>query len=150
MGYRPTLGGLKKLQVFLEANRFPVPIIKTDVYKTGASWGLQWSPGAGAVISLEEYIRTHGKMYLADDICLTSEDNSRLLLFSTSVESGCRLLEREAHIVFLCRGSSEFCQFIESSDVVYNLARFGKTKVNIFDRLAFFCNPKRYSKKVFT
>ena len=55
----PTLGGLKKLQKFLEKQDFPMSIFAMDIYrdKRSATSGSGWSAGKGTVASIDGEIK---------------------------------------------------------------------------------------------
>lgn len=157
MGYKPTLGGLKKAQEFLAFKGYPLPVFQTDIYEHGEWLYIRFVPGKGQAASIDEAIRKQGSMREVVDVRLTTERGDRALVFSDIkyvgradiYELGGRY---DALMEFDASGSDpSFERFMKSENggVIENLARWGKETVTWFDRIKFHFFPRRYARKVF-
>ena len=72
MGYKPTLGGLKKAQEFLKLKGHPLPIFQMDIYDGGQLVPFGWETGPGRTVSVDEAIREYGEMCEVVDVRLTN------------------------------------------------------------------------------
>ena len=157
MGYKPTLGGLKKAQEFLNLKGHPMPIFQMNIYDDGQLAGLRWAPGKGRTISIDEAIRKYGAMCEVVDVRLASEQGDKFVQFSSTTRvgfTGMDAMERgwDAILEFH-KGDPvdyQFKDFMDSDGNAFvNLARWGKATVSMLDRIKFRLFPKRYANEIF-
>jgi len=162
MGYKPTLGGLKKAQEFLKKNGYPMQIFQTNIYDEKheeAVYGelTREIPDNGQTISIDEAIRKHGAIQRMMDVQLTNEKGNLFIRFSHHHHLMI-LDDRMAQYGFLKAvleyptDNSSFNEFIESNNnwkIVNNLARWGKEEPSISDKIKFRLFPQSYAAKIF-
>lgn len=156
MGYKPTLGGLKKAQEFLDLKGILLPVFEMDIYRDGTRVAFRWAPGKGRIISIDDAIQKYGAGCEVVDVRFTDErgdssivfsDNARIGMFSgiDARESGWdAIVEYHSH-------NHSIEDFMDSADgtAFVKLARWGKPKPSILDRLKFYLFPTRYAAEVF-
>ena len=158
MGYKPTLGGLKKAQEFLNLKGHSMPIFQMNIYEDGQLAGLRWAPGKGRTISIDEAIRKYGAMCEVVDVRMTNEQGDKFVQFSSNTRvgmfTGMDAMERgwDAILEFH-KGDPvdyQFKNFMDSDGNAFvNLARWGKATLTMLDRIKFRFFPKRYAAEVF-
>jgi hypothetical protein len=159
MGYKPTLGGLKKAQEFLNLKGHPMPIFQMNIYDDGQLAGLRWAPGKGRTISIDEAIRKYGAMCEVVDVRLANEQGDKFIQFSDTtrvgVFTGMNAMENgwDAILEFH-KGDPvdyQFKDFMDSADgtTLVNLTQWGKAAVSMLDRIKFRFFPKRYASEIF-
>jgi hypothetical protein len=158
MGYKPTLGGLKKAQEFLNLKGHSMPIFQMNIYDDGQLAGLRWMPGKGRTISIDEAIRKYGAMWEVVDVRMTNEQGDKFVQFSSNIRvgmfTGMDAMERgwDALLEFH-KGDPvdyQFKDFMDSyGNAFVNLARWGKAKLTMLDRIKFRFFPKSYATEVF-
>ena len=79
--YKPTLGGLKKLQQFMEKNFYPMPIFQIDILHDYRAVGGKRELGKGEKVSINEAIRKQGVNCRVIDVRLASESGDRFIQF---------------------------------------------------------------------
>lgn len=159
MGYKPTLGGLKKAQEFLSSKGYPMPTFQMNIYDDGKDVGPRWKPGKGRTISINEAIRKYGAMCEVVDVRLTNDKGDKSIHFSDNSRVGIMTC-----LAAIDRGwdalpefnygkpiDYRFKDFMESPDgtAFLILSRWGKTTISILDRIKFRLFPKRYATRVF-
>ena len=159
MGYKPTLGGLKKAQEFLNLKGHPMPIFQMNIYDDGQLAGLRWAPGKGRTISIDEAIRKYGATCEMVDVRLTNEQGDKFVQFSDTTRcgmfTGMSAMENGWDVILeFHKGDPvdyQFKDFMNSGDgnAFVNLARWGKATISMLDRIKFRLFPKRYATEVF-
>ena len=159
MGYKPTLGGLKKAQEFLNLKGYPMPIFQMNIYDDGQLAGLRWAPGKGRTISIDEAIRKYGAMCEVVDVRMTNEQGDKFVQFSSNTRvgmfTGIDAMERELDVLLEFHEGDpvdyQFKDFMDSNDgtAFVNLARWGKATLTMLDRIKFRLFPKSYANEVF-
>lgn len=160
MGYKPTLGGLKKAQEFLKLKGHLLPVFQMNIYDDGQLMGSCWMPGKGRTIPIDEAIRTYGVMCEVVDVQLSSEQGDAFVRFSSTLHAslftGIEGVERGWDVVPEFHKDSpvdcgDFKNFRDSADgkAFMNLARWGKSAVSWLDRLEFSLFPESYGREIF-
>lgn len=159
MGYKPTLGGLKKAQEFLRKKGYSLPIFQTNIYDDGQLAGLRWMPGNGRTISIDEAIHKYGEMCEVEDVRLANEQGDKCIQFSRITRAGMYtgLCAKESgwDVIMEFRIGDppdyQFKDFINSADGIafVSLARWGKASASMLDRIGFSLFPKHYARKNF-
>ncbi|OHA91297.1 MAG: hypothetical protein A2758_02435 [Candidatus Zambryskibacteria bacterium RIFCSPHIGHO2_01_FULL_49_18] len=156
MGYKPTLGGLKKAQEFLHLKGHPMPIFQMDIYEDGQRDGLIWTPGKGRTIPIDEAIGRFGAMYEVADIRLTNKQGGKFVQFTnnTRLINGLEWEEVGWDAIPEFHYGNPVDHRFKDFTVLYgttfvNLARWGKVNVTILDRIKFRLFPKRYASEIF-
>lgn len=154
MGYKPTLGGLKKAQEFLKLKGHPtMPIFQMNIYDDGKLVGLRWAPGKGRTISIDKAIRKYGAMCEMVDVRLTNKQGDKFIQFSSTTRVGLYtgIRAKENGWDVMIEFHYKFKDFMDSNDgkAFVNLARWGKATVSMIDRLKFRFFPKQYATEVF-
>lgn len=157
MGYKPTLGGLKKAQEYLTANGFPMPIFQMDIFDDGKYLGLGVKEaGQGRTIAIEEAIEKFGSANEVVDVKLSSTDAKRYIQFASSEHCGFMTgLDAMQNgmdcLIQVPTKDYELRDFLSSKDGrrVVNVARWGKQKPSLFDRVKFTLFRHRYAEEVF-
>lgn len=153
MGYKPTLGGLKKAQEFLNLKGYSMPIFQMNIYDDGQLAGLRWAPGKGRAISIDEAIRKYGAMCEVVDVRLTNEQSDKFVQFSSATRvgmfTGMNAMKNGWDAI--PEFDYQFKAFMDSNDgtTFVNLARWGKATLTMLDRIKFYLFPKRYANEVF-
>ncbi|MBI3572046.1 hypothetical protein HY091_00725 [Candidatus Kaiserbacteria bacterium] len=158
VGYKPTLGGLKKAQEFLNFKGYPMPIFQMNIYADGQLAGLRWAPGRGRTVSIDEAIRKYGATCEMVDVRLTNARNDKFVQFSDAVHCGiftCMSARENGWDVILefHKGDPvdyEFKDFMDlNGDAFVKLARWGKAAPSMLDRIKFRFFSKRYAAEMF-
>lgn len=159
MGYKPTLGGLKKAQEYLSLKGYPMPVFQMDIYEDGRMVGLRMAPGKGRTVSIDKAILKYGAMCEMMDVRLSTEQGDKFVQFSEALKcgmfTGMSALENGWDVLLEWHGGIpvdfEFKDFMDSSDgrAFVNLARWGKTTPSFLDRIKFHLFPKHYAAEVF-
>lgn len=160
MGYKPTLGGLKKAQEFLNLKGHSMPIFQMNIYDDGKLAGLRWVPGKGRTISIDEAICKYGAMCEVVDVRLANEQGDKFVQFSDTVHcgmfTGMSAMDNGWDVILeFHRGDPvdyQFKDFMNSNDdgnALVNLARWGKATISMLDRIKFRFFPERYANEVF-
>lgn len=151
MSYKPTLGGLKKLQAFLASSPFPMPIVQIDVYPAGRNAAWHDVPGKGVAVNLDELIAEHGAYAEITDVRLSSEDGRVFILFTDVKHIGGLTMIDLMDSNMACRFEwpntpPVFVAYIEEhAQALLRLARWGKPKTSLLDVLSFRIAPRRYA-----
>lgn len=147
----PTLGGLKKLQEFLEKQGFPMPVFAMDIYRDKRRATSEigeptsgWTAGKGMVVSLIDEIKTHGPLHGVIDVQLTNQGGNKFVRFSNPAWWGGLVCARaivDDDNVFVSshRGDSDFNQFFGElckTSGFSNLLKYGKVKPSLRDRIS--------------
>jgi hypothetical protein len=158
MGYKPTLGGLKKAQKFLSSKGYPMPIFQMNIYDDGKETDSRWKPGKGRTISIDEAIRKYGAMYEVVDVRLTNNKRDKSIQFSdkshfdimtaiAAIDDGYDALPEFNYGKPI---DYRFKDFMASNNTVFLiLSRWGKKTISILDRIKFRLFPESYATKVF-
>lgn len=159
MGYKPTLGGLKKAQEFLDLKGHPMPIFQMNIYDDGQLAGLRWAPGKGRTISIDEAIRKYGAMCEMVDVRLASEQGDKFVQFSDTTRcgmfTGMSAIDNGWDVILEFHKGDlvdyQFKDFMDSNDdnAFVNLARWGKATISVVGRIKFRLFPKRYANEIF-
>jgi hypothetical protein len=88
LGYRPTIGGLEKLQEFLDGYGFLLPNFYMDVRGSGRSESLPDEDISKKMISFDEAKRRYGAEAEVVDVRLANEDGSSYIQFSSPTNYG--------------------------------------------------------------
>lgn len=153
MGYKPTLGGLKKAQEFLRSKGYPMPVFHMNIYDGGKFTGMRWTLGKGRKISIDEAIREYGAMCEVVDVRLANERGDKFVLFSSTTRvgmvTGFAAMENGWDVVLEFHNPVDdpFKKLMATYGKAFlNLARWGKAEVSTFDRIKFRLYPKHYAK----
>lgn len=157
--YKPTLGGLKKVQEFLDLNGRSLPIFQMNIHDDEHLAGRRRFPGQGRTITIDEAIRKYGAMYNVVDVRLANEQGDKFIQFN-SLKNDNRYLavasaiENLTEVTIECHMGDpmdhEFKDFLDSNGRrLMKLARWGKMKVSVCDWIKFHFFAKRYSTEVF-
>lgn len=162
MGYKPTLGGLKKAQEFLDQKGLKMPVFQTDIYEGGSFAVGGWVPGTGQTADLDEAIRTHGPLHEVRDVRLGNAQKDGFILFSDWTRAGfvtAMQAKDDGWDVLIGAYVNKANQalyeqlkaFLDSGDgaAFVSIARWGKPNVTLLDKLKFRFMPKSYSDEVF-
>ena len=156
--YKPTLGGLKKVQEFLDQNGRSLPIFQMNIHDVEHLAGRRRFPGQGRMITIDEAIRKYGAMYEMVDVRLANEQGDKFIQFNSLDNAGLlavayaieNLLEVTIERHMGDPMDHEFKDFLDSNGRrLMKLARWGKMKVSVCDWLKFHFFPKCYSTEVF-
>lgn len=155
MGYKPTLGGLKKAQGFLESKGWAMPIFQTDIYSTFQMEGMRQVPVGGQTVSLDEAIQEHGAACRVMDVQLMDEGGEAFVRFSDITHFGVGTMQEamlygwDVKVEF--HKEDKFKGFMDSADGsrLVNIARWGKPTVSVLGRIMFFLCPRAYAAYVF-
>lgn len=135
-GYKPTLGGLQKLQEYLKENGFDLPVFQINIYKEGRRGAFgTWTHGGGESILVEDAIQLYGTKHEVTNIALASPGLEKYFLISDLGHSGSTseteaLTNGFACTIGFCPASSvdpRFAQFLELNFTkILEIARWGK------------------------
>lgn len=159
MGYKPTLGGLKKAQGFLSSKGYPMPILQMNSYSFGKLEDSKHVPVDVDTVSIDEMIETHGSMHEVVDVRITNKKGDKFIQFIDTAHLG----ERDGKdargegfdvIIESNKDDSGDAQFINfmNSDAISEFmffARWGKLNLTKLEWLKFCCLPKLYADEVF-
>jgi len=157
--YRPTLGGIKKLQDFLAIHGHPMPHFQMNTYDDPVFNERRGEPivygGRRIILPIDQAIQELGVMCEVLDVRVISEDRSCYLDFVNS-EHLSPFVALEAYMNnsdcaerYVCNGV-ECAKFYETNRMnIWNLARYGKAKPSFVDRWRFSHRPERYRQLVF-
>jgi len=156
MGYKPTLGGLKKAQEFLKSHGYDLPVIKLNAYNNCRTEDGQKFPGGGFTVRIEEEIRLRGALTEVDDVLITDEKERIFVGFVSLRHLG--TLQRYAYIdanmdvaVSPSQYDYQWGVFLRDKCAKFvRIARWGKARVSILDRIKFRYFPKWYADEAFS
>ncbi|MFA6338608.1 MAG: hypothetical protein WCW87_00920 [Candidatus Paceibacterota bacterium] len=159
MGYRPTLGGLKKAQEFLSLNGFPLPFFRIHIYNDSKHEVAEPLPIKGTTVSIDEMIRKYGPLQKVVDVRLSNEKGDKAVLFIRIDRAGLKIGKNEKKkdldaVPKFWYGDpvdDQFKNFMCSvnGDLFLNIAQWGKSMPTMFELFKFRFFPKRYATKVF-
>lgn len=138
MGYAtPTLGGLSKLQQFLEDVGHPLPVFETDICTNGVPH----------VSDLQKMIHRHGAHHQVTDVRLRSDKEDDFVKFVDPVHIGFgHSIWGRVHVtdcVTTC--GNGFLDVRDKYDLkIVKMARYGKLEPSLLDQIRFRLSPRRY------
>ncbi len=156
MGYKPTLGGLKKAQEYLAGKGSPMPVFQMEVFAEEMRDPL--IPWYGRTIPIQEAIKKYGPLHEVVHVRISSEDGERSVHFrgichlpvfkaQSAMEGG-----EDCAVEFSAKNTNpvdlEVKKLVDDHTFM-NIARFGKPDPSFIDLLMFRFCPVCYANKVF-
>ncbi len=140
MGYKPTLGGLKKAQYFLWENGFDLPIFQMHIYDK---------------VLIEEPIDTaiekYGAHHKVVNVCLTNKSFESFIVFSSLQYSDAAQVQDAKvsnwSVVISCNKKDTALENFWKSDngnILMNLIIWGRPNPSFLDRILCCLFPKKY------